>query len=165
MTWKDDVHGLLCSAREIKCYLPSHSWAMKLSQMARQDALIRIATYSLNAEFAIGILQRRPYSVRLACHQQFVQQARILTSRLPGVKVKAIRDLHAKLVLIEPDTTYLGSANFVPASISDLVIGIRSRAVHAHYAQWFDAQWAREAPVRTRLASHWPSEGCYAQKE
>jgi hypothetical protein len=37
MTWNNDGHGLVGSSREIKGYLPSHSWAMKLSQL-RQAA-------------------------------------------------------------------------------------------------------------------------------
>ena len=41
MTWNNDGHGLVGSSREIKGYLPSHSWAMKLSQLHKQpDALV-----------------------------------------------------------------------------------------------------------------------------
>ena len=62
VTWNNDIHGLLGSSREIKGYLPSHSWAMKLSQLDRQPhTLVRIATYSVNVDYAVDILRRRPH--------------------------------------------------------------------------------------------------------
>jgi hypothetical protein len=54
MTWNNDAHGLVGKSNEIKAYLPGHSWAMKLSQLHKQpDAMVRIATYSLNADMAV----------------------------------------------------------------------------------------------------------------
>jgi hypothetical protein len=46
--------------------------------------------------------------------------------------------MHSKFVLVEPDTTYLGSMNLVHNTMFDGVMGIRSRDVHDYYANWFE---------------------------
>jgi len=45
------------------------------------------------------------------------------------------------LVLIAPATLYLGSANFVKATLQGVSIGVRGASWHDHYAKWFDAMW------------------------
>jgi hypothetical protein len=143
VTWNNDGHGLVGSSHEIKGYLPSHSWAMKLSQLAKQpDVLVRIATYSVNADYAADILQRRPHHVRFACNPHYRWEAIKLARRLPDIEVRIIDDLHAKLVLIAPATVYLGSANFVKATNQDVSIGVRGAHWHNHYAKWFDIVWS-----------------------
>jgi len=143
MTWNNDIHGLLGSSREIKGYLPSHSWAMKLSQLDKQpNAQVRIATYSVNVDYAVGILCRRPRLIRFACNSEFWSQAQQLARRLPNIEVRTVDDLHAKLVLIAPATVYLGSANFVKAMLADVSFGVRGPQWHDHYATWFDILWS-----------------------
>jgi hypothetical protein len=140
MTWNNDGWGLVGSSSEIKYYLPGHSWAMKLSQLAKQPhALVRIATYSLNTDYAVDILRRRPHHIRFACNPRFLPEAQQLARQLPGIEVCVVDDLHAKLVLIEPATVYVGSANFVRAALEDISIGVRGTQWHDHYAEWFDA--------------------------
>ena len=143
MTWNNDIHGLLGSSREIKGYLPSHTWMMKLSQLDRQPhALVRIATYSVNVDYAVEILRRRPRRIRFACNPHFLQEAQQLAQQLPDIEVRVVDDLHAKLVLIAPATVYIGSANFVKATIHDISIGVRGPSWHDHYAAWFDTLWS-----------------------
>jgi len=140
MTWNNDGHGLVGSSREIKGYLPSHSWAMKLSQLHKQpDALVRIATYSVNADYAADILRRRPYRIHFACNTHSWREAQELARQLPSIDVRVVDDLHAKLVRIAPATVYIGSANFVKATLQDVSIGVRGTSWHDHYAEWFDA--------------------------
>jgi phosphatidylserine/phosphatidylglycerophosphate/cardiolipin synthase-like enzyme len=142
MTWNNDAHGLVGGSREIKGYLPGHSWAMKLSQLHKQpDAMVRIATYSVNADYAADILRRRPYLVRFACNAQSWREAQKLAQELPNIEVRVVDDLHAKMVLIAPATVYVGSANFVKATLWDVSIGVRGTSWHDHYAKQFDAMW------------------------
>jgi hypothetical protein len=149
MTWNNDGHGLVCKIPEAKLYRSTHSWAMKLSQLHKQgDAMVRVATYSLNAEMAGAIFARRPHHIRVLCNARFLSEAKELMQMLPGVEVQTRTDLHAKLVLIEPATVYLGSANFVNNALNDVSVGLRSRAAHDHYAQWFDETF-EEATVTT----------------
>jgi hypothetical protein len=139
MTWNNDAHGLLCKISEAKLYLPSHSWAMKLSQLHKQpNSIVRIMTYSLNAEYAQQILERRPYNIRIICNSQFNEEAYQLSQKVSGIHIRTFNDIHAKLVLIEPETVYLGSANLVKNTLADISIGLRLKAAHDYYAAWFD---------------------------
>ncbi len=150
MTWNNDAHGLVCKVPEAKLYLPSHSWAMKLSQLHKQpDAQVRIATYSINPEYAQDIFRRRPHHIRVICNSQFKDAAAELSLAFPLVDIRTFSDAHAKLVLIEPNTVYLGSANFVKNTLADISVGLRSKDAHDHYAQWFD-----------RKFNSWTSNGC-----
>jgi hypothetical protein len=64
-----------------------------------------------------------------------------LARELPNIEVRVVDDLHAKMVLIAPATVYIGSANFVRATLQDVSIGVRGAAWHDHYAKWFDVIW------------------------
>jgi hypothetical protein len=142
MTWNNDAHGLVCKIPEAKLYLPSHSWAMKLSQLHKQgDTHVRIMTFSLNADMAQQILERRPYNIRIICNSQFNSEAYQLSRKLPGLHIRSFKDAHAKLVLIEPKTIYLGSANLVKNTLADISVGLRSKDAHDYYAKWFDEKF------------------------
>jgi hypothetical protein len=142
MIWRADSHGIVTRSSEIKCYVDSHSWAMKLSQLHRQDGLVRVATYSLNAKYATEVFQRRNRDVRIICNSKFRKQALTLNKRLPNIEIAYRDDMHAKFVLIEPDTVYLGSMNLVNNSVRDSVVGIRARDIQQYYADWFDRMWS-----------------------
>jgi PLD-like domain len=147
MTWRDDNHGMVTRSSEIKCYFDSHSWPMKLSQLHRQRGLVRVATYSLNAEHAVDIFRRRPHDIRIICNGKFRSEARLLAARLPLLEIACRDDMHAKLVLIEPDTVYLGSMNFVKNMMKDAVLGVRGRDIHQHYRLWFDWLWRESEAI------------------
>jgi PLD-like domain len=142
MTWNNDAHGLLVKLNEIKGYLPSHSWGNKLSQLHKQpDKMVRICAYSVNADYVVSILGRRPNHIRFMCNTKFEPEIKQLRTLLPGIEFRVLGDLHAKMTLIEPDTVYVGSANFVTASLKDVEIGVRSQPLHDHYAAMFDKWW------------------------
>lgn len=58
--------------------------------------MVRIATYSLNADYAAGFMIRRPHHIRLMCHEKFGDEARKLQVMLPGIEVRLLHDLHAR---------------------------------------------------------------------
>ena len=59
--------------------------------------------------------------------------------------------MHAKFVLIEPDTTYLGSMNFVKNKMRETVLGIRGADIYQHYANWFDLMWQQSVRIGERF--------------
>jgi hypothetical protein len=151
MGWNDDNHGMVRRIPEAKCYLPGHSWPMKLSQLHRQlSAAVRVATYSLNADLAVEIFSRRPHTIRILCNAKFRREAQAVMRALPQVEIRISRSMHAKLCLIEPSTVYLGSENFVRSALDDIVVGLRSGEVHDYWASWFDERFAAAFRLRRR---------------
>ena len=141
MAWTTD-NGLVVRPNEVKGYGAPTSWARKLSWLERHPTrLVRVATYSLDAEYAAGFFIRRPHHVRLMCHENFSTEAHKLQTMLPDIEVRTLADLHAAMVLIEPETIYIGSMNFVKAALKEGVVGVRSGPLHDHYAALFDEWW------------------------
>lgn len=149
MGWNDDGYGIVVKATEVKLYTTDHSWGMKLSQLGRQTGQVRILTYSLpDLAYVTKQLGRRPKDVAMICHARFRDRAIAVKARFPGIEISLSIRLHAKLLLIAPDTVYVTSANFGESDWDELGVGVRSKAGHDWYAGMFDRLW-RESEVVT----------------
>lgn len=144
MGWNDDWGGVVVKATEAKLFVPGHTWGMKLSQLAKQAGRVRILTYSLpDREYIARQLGRRPNNIALICHTRFRDRAVTLKYDFPGIDVALSDTMHAKLLLIEPATVYVGSANFGESDWTEVCIGVRSRPGHDWYADMFDRLWQK----------------------
>lgn len=136
MVWNNDSYGKVLKSNdisEIKLYKPSHSWNMKLSQLARQRAKLIILTYSTNdSEYDAvqKIFQKRPRNILFICHSKFERSARNIAAQFPEIEVYIHDKLHTKLVAYAPDTVYIGSDNFLDSSWHDCTVGIRSKKAY-----------------------------------
>lgn len=140
---KNDIHGIVFRPSEIKLYYNgSHTWAMKLSQIHKQG-FVRILTYSLPDLRRIDdLLKRRPDNISLICHSKFKQQALQLAINFPNINIAINETLHSKIVLIEPDTIFVTSANFGYSSWHETTVGIRSKiAYDAYVLNSFQPLW------------------------
>ena len=145
MGWKDDVHGKLLKSGEIKLYFNGgHTWRTKLSQLAKQKGkVVRIVTYSLPDMKSIdGILEKRPSDIFLICNEKFIKDAQRIKIKFPKIRIATYAKVHSKVVLIEPDTVYVSSANFGNSGWHETSIGIRSKTAHDEYVKnSFDKLW------------------------
>jgi len=146
MPWANDAHGLVFKCSELKLYRNGgHTWAMKLSQLAKQKGTVRIVTYSLpDLDYAIKQLSRRPHSIYVVCHSKFISRAREIKTALPDIRIRTCNDVHSKVYLIEPKTIYVGSANFGNSHWHETIIGVRSKKAHDWYVtNSFEPLWNR----------------------
>lgn len=142
MGWKDDKHGKIIKASEVKLYLSSHTYAMKLSQLYKQEDIVRIASYSLpDIEYIKRQLGRRPNRIYLLCNSKFENLAKQVKETFPDIRVAIKRTCHLKLLLIEPDTVYLGSENFGDSHWDEVGVGIRAVAAHDWYLEEYERLW------------------------
>lgn len=148
MAWNNDGHGMVIKAAEVKLFKPSHSWGMKLSQLPRQAGRVRIMTYSLpDRSYIIEQFNRRPNNIAILCHAKFRERAIELKALFPDIDVAVSESVHAKLLLIEPGTIYVTSANFGESHWSEVGVGIRSEAGHKWYAEMFDDLWKKSEVI------------------
>ncbi|MEA3200084.1 MAG: hypothetical protein QOE90_1512 [Thermoplasmata archaeon] len=155
MGWNDDGHGKVFKPTEAKLYGPTHTWAMKLSQLHRQVGVCRIVTYSLPAlDYAREQFGRRPFGISLVCNEKFLNQAREIKRTFPRIEIRTHPRVHSKILLIEPGTVYVSSANF-GRSMSGIkawhetTLGVRSTAAHDWYVQTsFDPLWKESNDVQ-----------------
>lgn len=150
MGWKNDHHGLLFKSAELKLYRQTHTWGMKLSQLAQQTGTVRIVTYRLPGSqddpYYETQIARRPRNmfvlIGVGDSESQVSRAKALKAQFPDVQVAVHPALHIKAISIEPKTLYVGSANFGNSSWADLTLGIRSAEAHDYFVKHiFDPLW------------------------
>lgn len=157
MGWNNDSHGLVFKSSELKLYAPSHTYAMKISQIWRQAGIMRIMTYSLpTIAYVHEQLHRRPYDIHLICHEKFAPKAIAIKNKFPGIDIRTLNSMHSKVILIEPKTLYIGSENFGSSGWFETCIGVRSKEAHDWFIEHvFDKAWQAATIVeRTILDNH-----------
>jgi hypothetical protein len=153
MSWPTDVHGLAFKPKEVKLYRDSSTWGMRLSQLGRQVGEVYIVTYSLpDLPYIEQQLGRRPHDIQIVCHSKFASRATALRRRFPDVSVKVHPEVHGKLLLIAPETVYLGSANFGESGWKEFTVGLRSAEAFDFYESEFrklflEASWLKPPPL------------------
>ena len=144
-TWCDDGLGIVVQVDEIKCFKNNSSWRRKLSL---EPGYIRVATYSLDVRLACYLFRECQGRVSILCNALYEPDARRLKTALPQIEIACRKSMHAKLILIEPDTVYLGSMNLVRSDVMhDVMMGVRGLEIHNFYANWFDTRWQRSTPI------------------
>lgn len=141
--WNNDSHGLLFKSSELKLYRPSHTYGMKLSQLWRQEGVLRIMTYSLpNVDYVEMQLGRRPYNIKLLAHCKFRNKAVAIRAAFPDIEIRITEGMHSKIIGIEPRTLYIGSANFGSSGWHETMIGVRSKEAHDYFvAHLWQSEW------------------------
>lgn len=137
MTWNSDAFGMVFKSSEIKLFHNgSHTWAMKLSQLARQPGTVRIITYTLpDLEYVSLQIGRRPKDILIICHAKCCERAMEIKRMFPGIQIAVNSAVHSKVCLISPKTVYIGSANFGLSDWHETVVGIRSVDLHDWYVE------------------------------
>jgi PLD-like domain len=106
--------------------------------------MVYIVTYSLpDLSYCETQLGRRPHDILLICHAKFTHKAMTLQERFPDIHVRVHLEVHGKLLLIAPDTVYLGSTNFGDSGWEEFTVGIRSVEAVQFYEQSFGVLWAQ----------------------
>ena len=144
---KSDVFGVVTRPREVKLYWSAaHTWAMKLSQIGKSQSgkKLYIATYSLpDLDYAIELLKHRPTGkdVFMMAHSKFQDKAAILIQHFVEIQIRLHPEMHSKFAIIEPDTVFLGSANFGRSNWHETMIGIKCKTTAAGLYQntWLPA--------------------------
>lgn len=149
MGWNNDMHGLVFKSSELKLYAPSHTYGMKISQIWRQEGVMRIMTYSLpSVKYVHEQLGRRPWDIQVICHSQFLPKAQAIKNKFPGIHIKTLNNVHSKVILIEPKTLYIGSENFGHSGWIETCIGVRSKEAHDWFIEHvFSKQWEAASEV------------------
>ena len=136
MKFKTDGGGRALELNDVKISTTksSSTWNTRLSQIAKIKGSIIIATYSLpDTEYIEKIFRKRSEKVILIFHEKFIEKARKLKESFPAIKLYPMPDIHAKIVLIEPDTVWLSSANFGQSGWFEQTIGMHSREAYRYY--------------------------------
>ena len=155
MTYKTDNGGVAFKANDAKLYFAGSTWGMKLSQLNRQSGVVRIVTYSLpDMAYVKQQFERRPYDIWIICHTKFIDRAETLKRTFPDVRIAVRNDVHAKVLLIEPSTLYVTSANFGASHWIESGIGIHSKPAHDSALATFENVWSGSREIAAKSGGH-----------
>lgn len=136
MSFKTDAGGLALRLNDAKLMTTEtcSTWNTRLSQIGKSGSQVIICTYSLpDVDYICRILDKRSRNVTLIVNDKFRSRAEELKRRYPALKIHTRPDVHAKIVLIEPETVWLSSANFGKSGWFENTIGIHSKAAYDFY--------------------------------
>lgn len=140
MSFKTDDGGVALSLKDCKL-MATTSWDASLSQATGR---VVIVTYSLpDLRYIAGILNKRS-DVHLVMNSKFKDRAMRLKRRYPELRITMRNDLHAKMVLAEPDMVWLSSANFGRSRWFEHTIGIHDRQAYEFYKGQLEDYLGRE---------------------
>lgn len=115
------------------------TWNTRLSQIGTnnlKDKKVIICTYSLpDLEYSEQIFDKRSKNVILVANEKFKVKADELKAKYPDLTIHLKEDIHAKIVLVEPETVWLSSANFGKSGWFEHTIGIHSKEAYSFYLQ------------------------------
>ena len=131
MAFKTDGGGIALKLNDCKLAYGTSTWNTRLSQIGKMTGKITICTYSLpDLPYIQQILDKRPYDITLIAHERFRDKAEILMDRYPDLEIHLRPNVHAKYVLIEPQTVWLSSENFGQSGWFEFALGIHSKELY-----------------------------------
>lgn len=140
--FKSDGGGLALCVKDAKLST-SHtasSWNTRLSQIGRFPGRIVICTYSLpKLDYLQRIFDKRSDGITLIAHEKFHERASQLKKMYPELQIVLKPDVHAKFVLIEPETVWLSSANFGSSGWFEQTIGLHSKEAYEYMLKQVNA--------------------------
>jgi len=143
MAFKTDSGGIAFKSSDIKLTGGASTWGTRLSQLSKQSGVVRLITYSLpNLAYVEKQLGRRPNNIFVIAHEKFENQGRDIKVRFPDIRVAIAPNIHSKVLLIEPNTVWISSANFGDSGWHETSIGVRSADALDWYVKGiFDPLW------------------------
>lgn len=149
--FETDRGGVTLKA-DIKISDGATTWNTRLSQIGRNNNEIIIVTYTLNDyEYINKILSKRykGIGITILCNSKFLMNAYHIKNCFPEVKMYANPNVHAKMVLIEPNTVWISSENLGHVKNSyDATVGIHNADAYKHfYSQVSDIINRRETVI------------------
>jgi len=139
MEMKTDTAGTVIEAK-IKLSNFGVTWNTRLQKLLKQDGNITFCTYSIaNMPFVTRLLQTRSENVTIIMNSRYAYLAQKYKNWYPQVEMYISPDVHAKLVIAEPNIVYLSSENLGnnPGSF-DATIGVESEEAYEHYKSQVD---------------------------
>lgn len=152
MAFRTDAHGLAFKCDDIKITSNAHTWAMKLSQIAKQKGALRIITYSLpRPDYIQQVLGKRPVNIQIIAHSKFRQDAMNIMKWFGDIDIRVNDKVHSKVVLAEPETVIVSSANFGSSLWHETSVSLHSKEAHDWYVEhMFTPLWETSELIATR---------------
>lgn len=154
MAFSTDNGGFAFSCGDAKLQVGGSTWGTRLSQLGKQSGIVRIVTYSLpRLDYIAQQFERRPKDIFLIAHREFRERAEEVKQRFPMIEVATAPDIHSKVLLIEPSTVMISSANFGSSRWHETTVSFHSREAHDYYVGVFEQLWAKAQTIQLTVTA------------
>lgn len=149
MVFLDDSSGFAFSCGDAKISIGTGSWGARLSQIARVTGAIYIVTGKLlDPDYVSQILGKRPHNISIIANASARKEANAIKRSFPGVRVALHDECNAKVVLVEPDTVWVSSADFGKSTMIESTVGLHSISVFNRAVEsFFRKRWAKALEI------------------
>lgn len=153
MSFKTDNSGCALRIEDAKINFGySFSWLDWLSELEHISGNVYIMTYSLpDMHYIQYILAKRPHDIFIIAHSKFLERAVKIKETYPDIHIALCDYTHAKVVLTEPNTVWLSSANFGRSNWLENTIGIHSQKAFEYYKFAFKNTFDNSTQVHERI--------------
>lgn len=103
--------------------------------LKNEDSEIIIVTFSLpgNPDFLCDIFDIRSQGVTIVANTKYAEPARTLKERWPDIRIYLDPNVHAKMVMADPDRVWVGSGNLGMTRSAEGTVGLEGRAAFGYF--------------------------------
>ncbi|WP_184642354.1 hypothetical protein [Variovorax guangxiensis] len=149
MVFLDDSSGFAFSCGDAKISMGTGSWGARLSQIARVTGSIYIVTGRLlDPDYVSRILGKRPHKISIIANASARKEASVIKRSFPDVRLALHGGCNAKVVLVEPDTVWVSSADFGRPAMVESTVGLHSsRVFNRAVESFFRKLWSQSLEI------------------
>ena len=127
-----DDGGIKIKTKEAKIYYGKSTWSTRIGYFLRNDKAVFISTYSLpDLDYVKELFSKHGCKhITILAHKKFHERAKEIKREFPEVEIYLEDDNHEKVVLCEPETIIIGSANFGHSGWRETMVGLKSKAAY-----------------------------------
>jgi len=103
--------------------------------LKNEETEVIIVTFSLpyNLEFLQDVFDLRSDGVTIVANTKYEEPARMLKERWPALRIYLDPNVHAKMVMVDPDRVWVGSGNLGISRSAEGTVGLEGRAVFGYF--------------------------------
>ncbi len=161
MKYTTDNGGTATKCDDIKLFKQGSTWATKLSQLGKSSGKLIIMTHgfqtrydkcpteSLDDEknYIKNIFDKRPYDIFIICNSDNYENAKILKTAYPKIRIKHHDKINANIAILEPRTVFISSENFGYSHYDNFGVGFHSQEIYNHYKEIFQDYWKKSKEI------------------
>ena len=149
MAFISDGGGFAFACDDAKFSVCSSTWNTRLSQLGRLKGSLCIMTHCLpNVEYITKIFSKRPDNIFIIANEDARENALLVKSQFPGVRIALHPKMNAKVVLMAPETVWVSSSDFGETKMVESAIGLHSDTVHDNALEnFFKKEWEKSIEI------------------
>lgn len=152
--YNTDNGGLATGCDDIKLFMPTSTWATKLSQLAKQKGKLIIMTYGFRenelgdtgeqngqvSSYISNILDKHPENVYIICNSANIKEAEKIKKAYPRIRIWHNKKIHSNIALVEPSIAIFSGSEFGYSPYDEYGVGFHSEKIYNHMLEEMRSQ-------------------------